>query len=89
MSNVVDIPLGSNDPHGHGEAFCLGCGHEWQAVVPLGTTRLECPKCHSMKGLLKFEFIPEEMWECGCGNRLFYITSDGHVCANCGAEQNY
>jgi hypothetical protein len=27
--------------------------------------------------------------ECNCGNRLFYLTPDGHMCANCGIYQGY
>lgn len=81
-----------SDPHATGAAFCLGCGHNWSAVVPLGTTQLECPKCHTLKGKLKFEFYPPEgslVRECNCGNQLFYLTTEGHMCANCGTYQAY
>lgn len=27
--------------------------------------------------------------ECDCGNRLFFITPEGHMCANCGTYQRY
>lgn len=76
----------------HGEAFCLGCGHTWQAVAPTGTTQLECPACQSIKGHWKFEFMPavgELVRECNCGNQLFYLTPEGHMCANCGVYQEY
>ena len=26
---------------------CPDCGHRWQAVAPVGSTGIECPKCHS------------------------------------------
>lgn len=93
MSNVVAFKqLEQKDPHGHGEAFCLGCGRTWIAVAPVGTTQLECPECRSMKGHWKFEFAPAEgtkVWACNCGNQLFYLTPDGHLCANCGIYQRY
>jgi hypothetical protein len=27
--------------------------------------------------------------ECRCGNQLFYIKPEGHMCANCGTVQDY
>lgn len=80
------------EQHGVGEAFCIGCGHTWAATAPTGTVNLECPACHSMKGKWKFEFYPgpgQMVRECGCGNQLFYMTPDGHLCANCGIYQRY
>jgi hypothetical protein len=78
--------------HAAGEAFCICCGHTWIAVAPTGTTQLECPECHTMKGHWKFEFAPspgELVRECNCGNQLFYLTPQGHLCANCGVYQSY
>jgi hypothetical protein len=75
-----------------GEAFCLQCRHEWVQVAPTGTTRFECPKCLTMKGLFKFEHGPNDnelRRECHCGNQLFYLTPEGHMCANCGIYQSY
>ena len=92
MSNVIEFKKPEKDPHGQGEALCIGCGHEWQAVAPVGVTRFECPECHAMKGLWRFEFAPAEgqmVRECNCGNQLFYLTPDGHLCANCGIYQEY
>lgn len=80
------------EQHGHGEAFCIGCGHTWQAVAPTGTTQLECPQCSALKGHWKFEFAPPpgtEVRECLCSNQLFYLTREGHMCANCGVYQRY
>ena len=93
MSKVLQfIRPPVSEQHGQGESFCLQCGHTWQAVVPTGVTRFECPECRTMKGLMRFEFRPAEgqlVWECRCGNRLFYMTQDGHLCANCGIYQSY
>lgn len=90
MSNVVEFK--AHTPHIAGEAFCQQCDHEWMAVVPAGTVRLECPNCKTEKGLLKFECrLPagELVRECGCGNQLFYLTPQGHLCPNCGIYQQY
>lgn len=81
MGNVVSLfkpepePEEGDGPTAHGEAFCLGCGHVWEAVAPVGVTRFECPSCHAEKGLWKFEFmlpIGSLVRECDCGNQLFY-----------------
>lgn len=75
-----------------GEAFCLHCGHRWVAVVPQGADWLECPECGTEKGLLRFHAeLPEGalMRVCECGNSLFYITQEAHLCPNCGLYQRY
>lgn len=94
--SVVQFPGGRQpapqepkDSHGVGAAFCIGCRHEWQGIAPTGTTELECPACRTMKGRWKFEFAPEIAWHCLCGNPYFYITAEGHMCANCGIYQEY
>lgn len=78
--------------HGEGEAFCLSCDHTWRSVAPTGTIALECPACRRMTGKWRFEFYPADgqmVRECGCGNQLFYLTTEGHLCANCGVYQRY
>ena len=90
MGEVVDIS--KKEQHGGGEAFCMQCGQEWHAVAPTGVTRLQCPECRAMKGLFRFEYMPSDdqlMRECSCGNDLFYLTPEGHMCANCGIYQCY
>lgn len=92
MSVVPFARPSQKEQHGHGAAFCIGCQHTWQAVAPTGTTVFECPACGSMKGKWAFEFYPSEgqkVRECDCGNQLFYLTPDGHLCANCGIYQSY
>lgn len=75
-------------PHLSGEAVCMLCGHEWVAVVPVGTVWLECSECHSMKGHLKYAVQRDgNEWCCGCGNGLFRVTPDGYYCPNCGEWQ--
>ena len=89
MGDVVPI-IGKQ--HGQGDAFCITCEHSWQAVAPTGTVWLECPQCHTMKGLFRFAFFPADgqmVWQCNCGNQLFYLTPEGHMCANCGIYQRY
>lgn len=90
MADIV--PIKRTEQWGGGQAFCIDCGNTWAAAAPTGTVALECPGCHTMKGKWKFEFYPNEdqkVRECGCGNQLFYLTPDGHLCANCGIYQRY
>lgn len=89
--SVVQFPARTN-PYAEGEAFCVACGTTWRAVAPVGTVDLECPECHTHKGKWKFAFYPNPdqlVRECNCGNQLFYLTPDGHLCANCGIYQQY
>lgn len=88
------------DPHLSGEAVCLSCAHDWVAVVPAGSAvnnpddrlSMECPKCHSFKGVMrKFtQYVDVPSWHCAkCGGFLFsVILAKGDVptlcCACCG-----
>lgn len=75
-----------------GEAVCMQCNHKWVAVAEVGANRFECPECHTMKGLWMFEFSPadgELVRTCNCGNQLFLLTPEGHLCPNCGTYQMY
>ena len=77
---------------GVGEAFCFSCKHTWTAVVPTGATEFTCPSCERRTGRWCFEFYPnadQKVRECNCGNQLFYLTPDGHLCASCGLYQRY
>lgn len=89
MSTIVPIkPIKFTS----GEAFCLNCNHTWINIGKTGTIQLECPSCHTLKGLYKFPFHVEEgeaFRECTCENYLFIITPNGHLCPNCGDYQNY
>lgn len=96
MSNVIGVDFSKRPDetrqHGQGEAFCFACKHTWQAVVPTGVTEFECPNCGTMKGRWKFHFYPSpgtKIRVCDCGNELFYLTPEGHLCANCGTYQSY
>jgi hypothetical protein len=91
MSNVINL-FEKNEQTGTGEAFCFQCKHEWIAVSATGVIQLECPSCHTLKGLYKFPFNISEgqlARVCNCGNDLFYLTPEGHLCPNCGLYQSY
>jgi hypothetical protein len=80
------------EQHGAGIAFCMGCKHEWAAVVPIGQDHFECPACARMMGRWRFEFAPRDgtlVRKCNCGNQYFYLTTEGHLCVNCGTYQQY
>lgn len=78
-----------NSRHISGMAMCLGCKHEWLAVVPVGTTELECPACTTHKGMFKYPYAPasdQEAFCCvGCGGMLFYFMKNAKLfCPTCG-----
>ena len=80
------------EPHMSGKAHCIQCDHVWGAVAPVGTVFLECPECKTQKGRFVGHCAPDdgvEFRECNCGNQLFYLTREGHMCANCGTYQFY
>jgi len=90
MGEILEFT--KKEPHATGTAICINCREEWIAVAPVGTNQLECPSCHSTKGIWKFPFVPSEktlIRVCNCGNDLFYLTQEGHLCANCGTYQRY
>lgn len=90
--NVIPFGRVPDTQHASGEAFCVACDHNWIAVVPTGATFFQCPNCRSMKGRWKFEFYPsadQRVMTCPCKNQLYYLTPDGHMCANCGLYVAY
>lgn len=49
MGNIIDIT--DRLPHGAHYVACMGCAHDWVAVVPAhGSWPLECPKCGGLSG---------------------------------------
>ena len=87
MGTVTKLPtILERGPHLAGEAFCIQCKHKWVAVAPSGTVDLECPSCHTMKGLLKYPCEPENSaWVCYCGCHVFMISElTNIICWNCG-----
>lgn len=79
------VSLDKHRPRLEGVAKCLACQHEWEAMVPIGSVWLICPKCKLERGRFIYHMMREEYqhWSCTCGNDLFYITRDGEYCPNC------
>ena len=86
MSDVTNIL--ERKPHMAGNAVCLHCKHEWQAVSPIGCTVLECPECKMEKGVYRYLVTPEKLWTCSCGNISFFISPEGIICGLCGDYQS-
>ncbi len=88
MGEVLYINNAGKDGESHltGNAICMSCQKEWQAVAPVGTSVLECPECKTMKGVFKHQLSPvtNSVWECNCGNKLFFILKKKIQCCNCG-----
>jgi len=82
LNNVKD----GDGAHLTGEVICTSCHKIWTGVVPVGTHELECPSCHTMKGVFKHHLAPvtNEVWACNCGNQLFFILKDNIQCCECG-----
>jgi hypothetical protein len=90
MGELMHLPTRTErGPHLSGEAHCLQCSHEWQGVAPVGTVELQCPECHTMKGLFRNGCEPTVAWVCGCGCYLFTISPKGIICWKCGEYQNW
>lgn len=97
MGDVIGLPE-RNDPHLSGRAKCLQCGHEWVAVVPVGTTVFECPECKLERGVMQgLCNVPDghKNWTCNCGCDLFRVTATpqgkfmGIMCLLCGLDQSF
>lgn len=84
MADIIKM----NDRTYEGIAFCIDCRHEWLAVSEKHEW-LECPECGLIKGRFKYQFEPhaDPLWECLCGNNLFFATRAGYFCPNCGKWQ--
>jgi hypothetical protein len=83
MGDLINIA--DHKPHLSGIAKCLQCGHEWEAVAPVGSAScLECENCHTYKGVMKGLASPDVMYMCNCGNDVFYVGPDGPMCCLCG-----
>lgn len=89
---VIDLQAErqAREPHLSGKARCLAYKYEWVAIVPAGTTWLECPSCSLESGRFIGHFEREGAhWRCKCECDLFYATSDGLYCPNCGAWHTF
>ena len=89
MNEVIEFPK-EKDPHATGEAKCEKCNHKWVAVVHVGVTDFECPKCEFCFGAFIGPTVPEEggyKWRCLCGWDTFSIVPDGPMCRQCGTIQ--
>jgi len=82
LNNVKD----GDGAHLTGDVICTNCKKVWTGVVPVGTHELECPDCHTMKGVFKHHLAPitNEIWRCNCGAELFFILKKKIQCCECG-----
>ena len=82
-------------PHWAGECKCIGCGHRWVGVAPLGTMFVECPSCGLSKGHPYHPFGAGEagdvVFKCNCGSEAMTAYYRGgrfrFQCMSCGADQ--
>lgn len=92
MADVIAFRRREEDePHMRGKAMCTACGHEWEAVAPVGTLHLDCPSCDRVRGEFKHFIEPTEdqpVWKCNCGCYTFYLKPEGAMCRQCGLISN-
>lgn len=86
MGDVHNILEAS--PHMSGPAVCLACGHQWTAVAPTGVDCLECPGCHTHRGVYDYHPTPGGfMYQCNCGCSAFSIDPQAMaMCLHCGTR---
>lgn len=73
-----------------GEAVCANCQATWVAVAPIGSTWMECPECHCMKGNFTHPSLrKEDLYTCRCGCDVFRMTQYGTYCVNCGISHGF
>ena len=94
MGEIVALKRGGQGPdeaHLSGNAQCVGCGHRWVAVCPVGAVELECPACGLNTGRMRNLCLPcegEKIWACPCGCDLFVVVeTKGYMCSRCGLYQ--
>lgn len=95
MGNVVQFKAPErSDPHNAGEAKCIGCGHTWAAVAPVGTISLECPQCGASRGVWRYPVSASEgdllfTCACGCEAMTAYLREGKFYlrCMCCGTDQ--
>lgn len=82
-----------NSPHWSGQCKCIGCGHEWVGVGPIGTMWVDCPSCNFPKGHPKHPFGADggdAEFICDCGSdALTAYYHQGHFrlkCMACGID---
>jgi len=89
-ADIIDLDLRrpeKTDPHLAGKAKCTACSHNWAAVAPVGTDRLECPNCQTLRGVWLSFCTGREgvaLYTCRCGCDVFVLTPDELVCTACG-----
>lgn len=79
-------------PHISGDAICSNCNNQWVAVAPVGTDDIECPECRTFRANFKYFCAPSDdspIFQCNCGETLFWITPKGCLCRGCGVIADF
>lgn len=72
--------------HTRGKVKCLNCKDEWNVIASVGACEFNCQKCNTMTGVYCTTISPETVFECECGNDLYYIAPEGMFCAKCSIQ---
>lgn len=90
MGDVIDFERVRYRRRSHlsGMAKCGACQHSWVAVVPLGTTAMECPNCQRYMGFMTGHVQRGGVeLTCNCNCSYFKIDPKGAYCISCGVYQ--
>lgn len=82
------------EPHWSGTCKCIGCGHEWVGVAPMGVMFVDCPSCELPKGHPKYPFgggeAGDAVFTCNCGSEALTAYYRGNrfrlQCMACGTD---
>lgn len=90
MGDVIDIASRTTMMEGTG--YCVGCHHSWPHRAPPGEGGFDCPACGAQTAVWRGICVPDPdtglVWNCNCGNDMFFLTPTGPFCPGCGARQN-
>ena len=82
--------------HWSGPCKCLGCGHEWVGVAPIGVMFVDCPECDLPKGHPKHPFrsdVGDLAFVCNCGSEALTAYMRGGrfwmMCMGCGVDHTH
>lgn len=98
MTQVISLAQAREErkPHWTGTCKCIGCGHEYVGVAPLGVMFIDCPECGLPKGHPKHPFGAQEgdlFFRCVCGSEALTAYKRGGyfrtMCMACGTDHTH
>lgn len=94
--DAVYDPAKYPNPMLEGQSLCLACGDTRNAIAPIGTFWLHCPKCKTNRAVFRDPVVdfevhdactdapPKQKVTCACGSEFFTVSNFGIHCISCG-----